>query len=188
MSADLRRLIDRPLGARRFGAFAAVACVLLLVAGGLALTASHRSTPAADTPRDLTATDGRATAGAVVAPTLDADPAAASSLEVDRAAAVRLARRFLAGYLPYLYGQGPARAVRGSTATLRRRLETARLRVSPATRKRRPRVVRVTAEPLDRGHWHVVATIADGGVAQYPIELLLTTGDGAARVAGVVSE
>lgn len=191
MTADLRWLVERPLGARRHGAFAVVACVLLLVAGGLAVTAGHRSASVADTSGDRTATNGRtsqAAAGAVVAPTLDADAVAAGSPESDRAAVVRQARRFLAGYLPYLYGHGAARAVHGGTAALRRRLETVRLRVSPAARKRRPHVVRVTAERLDRGRWHVVATVADGGVSRYPIELLITTGDGTARVAGVSNE
>lgn len=191
MTADRRRLIDRPLGARRLGAFAAVACVLLLVAGGLALTAGHRSTPGADTSGDRTALSGRtgeAAAGAVVAPTLDADPAAAGSPDGDRAMVARQARRFWAGYLPFLYGQGPARAIRAGTVSLRRRLETVRLRVPPAARRRRPRVVRVTVAPLDDRRWHAVATIADGGVAQYPIELLVTVSDGAARVAEVSSE
>jgi hypothetical protein len=191
MTADLRGLIDRPLGARRLGAFAAVACVLLLVAGGLALTAGHRYTPMAETSDGRPATNGRTSqtvGGAVVVATLDADPFAAGSPGGERAVVVRQARRFLAGYLPYLYGQGPVRVIRAGTVTLRRRLETAPLRVSPAARKRRPRVVRVTAESLDRRRWHVVATIADGGVTRYPIELLLTTGARGVRVAEVSSE
>ncbi len=179
MIAFLHRLLDRPLDAQRFGAFVAVAFVLSLVVAGLVLTAGNRATP----PGDGREVRG---GGAAVVPTLDID--GAESAGPGRRAVVRQARRFLRGYLPYLYGQGPARAVQGSTAMLRRRLEIARLRVSPAARKRRPRVVRVTADPLDGGRWHVVATIADGGVAQYPIELLLTTRAGAVRVGEVVSE
>jgi hypothetical protein len=175
-----RYWLDRPLDAQRSRAFAAAACVLLLVASGLVLTAGSRTTAPVDAPAV------RGDAAAAVAPTLDAD--AADPLVSDRRHVVRQARRFLRGYLPYLYGQGPADAIRGSAAALRRRLEAARLRVSPAARKRRPRVVRVSAEPLDRGRWHVVATVADGGVAQYPIELLLTTENGAVRVAEVSSE
>ncbi len=180
MIAQRHRLLDRSLDAQRFRAFVAVACVLLLVAAGLGLTAGNRVTAPVDAPV------GRDDADAAVVPTLDAD--AADPLGLDRRRVVRQARRLLTGYLPYLYGQGPANAIRGSAAALRRQLETARLRVSPAARKRRPRVVHMSAEPLGRGRWHVVATIADGGVAQYPIELLLTTGDGAVRVAEVVSE
>lgn len=192
MTADLRRLIDRPLGTRRFGAFAGVACVLLLVAGGLAFTAAHRPTSVDDIASGRPATDGRtgqAAAGVVVAPTLDTDPAAAGPLEGDRAAVVRQSRRFLTGYLPYLYGQGEARSIRASTGALRRRLESARLRVSPASRKRRPRVVRLAPEPLGRrGRWHVVATVADGGVAEYPIELLVSPSSRGFVVEAVVSE
>ncbi len=176
----VHRLVDRPLDARRFRAFAAAACVLLLVAAGLALTAGNRATAPVDEP--VLRGDGVV----AVAPALDVD--VARSPGADRRAVLRQARRFLTGYLRYLYGQGPAHAIRGSAATLRRRLEVARLRVSPAARKRRTRVVRVTAKPLARGRWHVVATIADGGVAQYPIELLITTTDGTARVAEVSSE
>ncbi len=71
---------------------------------------------------------------------------------------------------------------------MRHRLETTRLRVSPAARKRDPRVVRVIAEPMDEGRWHVVATIADGGVAEYPIELLIITTSRGLRVVEVSSE
>lgn len=180
MIGHLHGLVDRSLDAQRSRAFVAVACVLLLVAAGLALTAGNREAAPVDAPVV------HGDAAVAVVPTLDADTA--DPVGSDRRRVVRQARRFLRGYVLYLYGQGPADAIRGSAAALRRRLETARLRVSPAARKRRPQVVRVGAEPLDRGRWHVVATVADGGVAQYPIELLLTTGDGAARVAEVSSE
>jgi hypothetical protein len=179
MTGRSHRLVDRPLGAQRLRAFVAVASVLLLVAGGLVLTAGNRATTPAAAP------GSQAPAGAMVAPTLDAAP---RSPENDRTVVVGQARRFLAGYLPYLYGQGPARAVRGTTVGLRRRLEAMRLRVPPAAQKRRPRVVRMTAEPLDHGRWHVVATVADGGVSRYPIELLTTSGAGGVRVAEVSSE
>lgn len=184
MNAWWNRVADRPLGAQRVRAFAAASCVLLLVACGLAFTAGNRAP--ADPTRSVPTDAG--TQAAVVASTFD-DGADASGVPGDaRGAVVRQARRFLRGYLSYLYGQGPARALRGSTDVLRRRLASARLRVPPAARRRRPRVVRVVADPLDRGRWHVVATVADGGVARYPIELLITTGADGARVAEVSSE
>lgn len=183
MTAGSPRLVDRPLGARRNGAFVAVAAVVLLVAGGLAVTAGNDSTAPGDVPSSQSPP-----ASARVAPPLETDRAVEGSARDARIAVVRETRRFLAGYLPYLYGQGPVRALRGGTVELRRRLEDARVRVPPAARKRRPRVVRLTAEPLDRGRWHAVATIADGGVAWYPIELLLTTTGGGVRVAEVSSE
>lgn len=184
MNAWWHRLADRPLDAQRLQAFAAASCVLLLVACVLAFTAGNRA-PADPTRSVPTGADTQA---AVVASTFDDGPDAARAPGDERAAVVRQARRFLRGYLSYLYGQGPARALRGSTDVLRRRLALARLRVPPAARRRHPRVVRVVADPLDRGHWHVVATIADGGVARYPIELLVTTGADGARVAEVSSE
>lgn len=186
MSVGLRGLVDRSLDAQRVGAFVAAACVLLLVAGGLALTADRRARSTSDTDGSP-ASVGTGSQRAVVAPPLVASPETSGRI-VPRDAVVRQARRFLAGCLPFLYGQGPAGAIRGSTTALRRRLETMRLRVPPAARKRRPRVVRVTAEPMDQGRWHVVATIADGGVAEYPIELLITTTERGLRVAEVSSE
>lgn len=178
------QLIDRPLHAHRLRAFTAVACVLMLVAAGLARTAGNGAPSSRD---ERTAETAAQTHPAVVSPTFTDDLDAAPT-DDGRDAVIRQGRRFLAGYLPYLYGQGAARAIRASTTALRRRLTAARLRVSPAARKRRPRVVRVSADQLDRGRWHVVATIADGGVSRYPIELLITTSSRGVRVAGVVSE
>lgn len=182
MTAGSPRLVDRPLGARRNGAFVAVTAVVLLMAGGLAVTAGNDSAAPGDVPSSQAPP-----ARALVVPPLEAGTAVEGSARDARVAVVRQTRRFLAGYLPYLYGHGPVRALRGGTVELQRRLETARLRVPPAARKRRPRVVRLTVAPLDAGRWHAVATIADGGVARYPIELLLTT-RGGVRVAEVSSE
>lgn len=188
MTGRWSQLAGRPLTTERRGVFAAAACVVLLVAGGLTLTAGNEATAPAGNRSGRPGPGGAAAAS--VAPTLDAEPIAADVPEGDRATVMRQARRFLAGYLPYLYGQGSARSIRGGTVALRRRLANTRPRVSPATRKRRPRLVRLAAEPLDRrARWHVVATVADGSVARYPIELLITTSrSGGVRVAEVSSE
>lgn len=187
MTGWWHRLTGRSLEAQRPRAFASAACVLLLVAAGLALTA-HGGAPAPTNDPSATTTVSYGARPAVIMPPLADDPHAASSTDSGRYAVIGQARRFLSGYLSYLYGQGPVRGIRGSTDALRRRLSRARLRVSPAARRRHPRIVRVTAEPLDSDRWHVVATVADGGVARYPIELLIATQAHGARVVEVSSE
>jgi hypothetical protein len=180
MTAWRDRAAGRSLDTYRARAFAVATSLLVLVAVGLSVAAGSRAPATAD--------DAGVEQAAVVAPTFDDAPDPSGAPGDDRGPVVRQARRFLRGYLPYLYGQGPARAIRGSTDVLRRRLTAARLRVPPAARRRHPRVVRVVADPLDLGRWHVVATVADGGVSRYPIELLITTGAGGVRVAEVSSQ
>lgn len=60
-------------------------------------------------------------------------------------AARRGAARFLAGYLPFLYGRGSARSIVGITPDLRRQLIRVRGSVTPVERHRHPRVVSLTA-------------------------------------------
>lgn len=195
MIAPVRQLLDHPLDAQRPRAFAAAACGLLLIAGGLALTAGDPTQPATDERDRAQAEEPAPAAGsrdaATVAAPMPSDATSASSdaaSDVDRDTVQHHARKFLAGYLPYLYGRGSATTIEATTTVLRRRLSAARLRVSPAARRRRPRVVRVTVAPLNRGRWHVVATIFDGGASRYPIELLLKRAARGPVVSAVVSE
>lgn len=180
MTAWWDRATGRSVETYRARAFVVAACLLVVVAVGLSVAAGSRAPATAD--------DAGLEPAAVVASTFDDGPDRSGVPSDERAAVVRQARRFLRGYLRYLYGQGPARTLRGSTDALRRRLAAARLRVPPAARRRHPRVVGVVVEPLDRGRWHVVATVADGSVSRYPVELLITTDADGVRVAQVSSE
>jgi hypothetical protein len=74
----------------------------------------------------------------------------------------RAARRFLAGYLPYSYGQHRARAIAGASPALRRRLRGQRPRVPPRERARRARVMLLHADGVGRSRAAVVALVADG--------------------------
>lgn len=98
------------------------------------------------------------------------------------------ARRFLGGYLRYIYGHGPASEIRAASPQLARRLRRGRPRVSPATRQRRPRIAELSARSLGARTELAVATIDDGGAARYPIELVLERRGGRWRVARVGSD
>lgn len=89
----------------------------------------------------------------------------------DRHAATRATRRFLTGYLPFLYGRrGPDR-VRDATPSVVRALRRSRARVTPAQRRRRPRIgaLALTGQTADSAI--ATVTIRDGGPAPYRLSL-----------------
>jgi hypothetical protein len=86
---------------------------------------------------------------------------------------VRAARRFFAGFLPFLYGQGSADSIRAAAPALVDRLASSRRRVPPAAQPRRPRVAQLEGRRLGSGRASVAARIEDGGVAAYPVTLTL---------------
>ncbi len=163
----LRALADRPIAEHeRRLAFAVAAAVVVIAAGVLVLTRGSSPPP----------TPPRSGAPLVPAPPIALPPAPSGPPRGPAAApagAARDARVFLAGYLAYLYGHAAARAIHGATPRLVRRLERDRPRVSPATRERHPRIVALTARRVAGGRVAVTATIADGGVARYPILVVL---------------
>jgi hypothetical protein len=94
----------------------------------------------------------------------------------------RSARRFLSGYLPFLYGRGPASAIDPTTAELRARLAHSHVRVPAATRHRHPRVVEMRVRAAGGGRFAVSARVEDDGAASYPIELVVGRRGGRWRV------
>lgn len=89
----------------------------------------------------------------------------------ERRQAATAVRRFLSGYLPYLYGRGPADRVAPVTPSVARTLRSGSARVTPAQRQRHPRVaaLRVTGQ-TERSALTAVQ-IADGGPAPYQLTL-----------------
>ena len=85
----------------------------------------------------------------------------------------QVAERFLAGYLPFAYGRGSARAIRGIAPALRRELLRQRAQLTPVERHRRPRVM--SLQTLGTTPAFVVATavIDDGGVTPYRLRFTL---------------
>lgn len=116
----------------------------------------HRSSPRA------TAT-GTTTRGARPRPS----PVPASQV----ARARRVAGAFLAGYLPFAYGRGSASSVPSVTPALRLQLMRGRVQVTPVERRRRPRVVSLTAFGQAPGVVVATALIDDRAIANYAVQL-----------------
>jgi len=91
----------------------------------------------------------------------------------DRVAAARATRRFLSGYLPFLYGRGKAGSVRGTTPAVLRALRRSRARITPAQRRRHPRVAALSVTGQTTDSAIATVTIADGGPAPYRLSLTL---------------
>jgi hypothetical protein len=97
----------------------------------------------------------------------------------------RVAARFLAGYLPFVYGRGGALAISGITGALRLQLLRKRAQLAPVERRRRPRVV--SLQTIGTAPMFVVATanIDDGGIATYRLRFTLDCSAGRWAVSSV---
>jgi hypothetical protein len=169
----IRRLRDRPIGEReRRGALAAVAVVAIAATLLLALTAPEAP------PRRPASTPSRHVGEGET-------PRATESSSGSTASAVRAARRFLHGYLAYIYGHGRVAQVSAATSGLARSLASRAPRVPPSMRARRPRVLALHAVKTSTGVIEVTALVNDGGLVDYPIQLRLAGFDGRLLVAAV---
>jgi hypothetical protein len=177
MSGRLAQLLAHPIAERdRQRAFVAVAVIMLLAAGALTLIApAHGPKPIRVSARS---------APAAVSP---APPTAMPSVPIGPPPTVlQVGRAFLSDYLAYLYGHTRGRTFHAASASLARSLASHPARVSPAMRRRHPRVVSLTGHQLPgRSRWVLTATIADGGVARYPIELLIASSSRGPLVVGL---
>jgi len=131
-----------------------IAAVLLL-----AVTRGEPSAPAATHPSS-TAT-----------PAVHSDPAQAPDL--GERSAVRVARRFLAGYLAYAYGRAPAASMPGAARALIASLERHPSRVTIARQARLPRIEQLVLSLAQSGQPTVNAVLNDGGIVNYTVELVL---------------
>jgi hypothetical protein len=96
----------------------------------------------------------------------------------DRRAAAASVRRFLSGYLPYLYGRGPARRVAPVTPSVQQALRAGSARVTPAQRRRRPRVAGLEVIGQTPRSALAAVRVADGGPAEYQLTLTVERRDG----------
>ena len=86
------------------------------------------------------------------------------------AAAENAARLFLRGYLPWLYGQAPLRAITAATSGLLADLKAHPPRIPPTMQALRPKVAAIAMQR--RGHgWQALPNISDG---HETYELVLT--------------
>src|SRR5437764_8845850 len=81
--------------------------------------------------------------------------------------------RFLASYLPFAYGQGSALEIRGIPPALRHQLLGQRAQLTPAERRRRPRVMSLQTIGTTPAFVVATAMIDDGGVSTYRLRFTL---------------
>lgn len=150
--------------------YALILAVAALI-GALALVAVLRGSahPAAPPRRPSTAIS---TPGPVIG-TKPIPPAASPVGAAQLRAATPSARRFLNGYLGYLYGHTRARAVPDASHRLRATLAHDPVRITPAQRTRHPRLLALNVEPRAAGLALGTATIGDGAGVPYPVHLVL---------------
>jgi hypothetical protein len=172
MTAWLIRLRDRPIaeGERR-RAFIVSTGLLTLTVGLLALTSP--------TPTRRVTTGRYDAAGHTLSGPASAVPAPANadgtpSWGVLSPSEADVARRFLAGYLAYLYGHGGVAGVRDASPALVRSLAAHPPRVSIDIRARQPRLVALAPVAAPTGVVGVSALVGDGGVADYPVVLFIS--------------
>jgi hypothetical protein len=97
----------------------------------------------------------------------------------------QVAEQFLAGYLPFAYGRGGALAVSGITSALRSQLLNKRAEMTPAERRRRPRVVSLQTTATTPTFVVATALIDDGGVTTYRLRFTLERRAGRWLVSGI---
>jgi hypothetical protein len=181
----LRLLLNRPLRDSDRPRLLAVAVVVIMAAAGmLALSdGAHPGTPAVRTPvaapTPVLGDDNSVAAVPGPSPTPQATPGEegrpSRQVEGSRAdvtAAKRVARRFLAGYLPYSYGRRRPAGIAAATGRLRRRLAAQRPRVPARERRRHARLVLVQSDTVTHRHAVLLALIGDGA-RRYTLRLEL---------------
>jgi hypothetical protein len=147
---------------RWVGVAGGIAILLLALAAVVATQGGHR-------PPGRGTVDVPAARGPIVA-----HPPRVIRIAPAQLARARVAgRRFLAGYLPYLYGRGSARSVVGVLPTVATALRKNHPRVTPAQRRRHPQVRFLTLRPQTRTSILATARIIDGGIAAYGLTFTL---------------
>lgn len=102
----------------------------------------------------------------------NASPTARDQLSAaDRRAATAAVRRFLVGYLPYLYGRAPASRVEPITPSVAQALRAGTARTTPAQRRRHPRATAVKVTGQTARSALAGVQIADGGPAAFQLTL-----------------
>jgi hypothetical protein len=93
--------------------------------------------------------------------------------QADLARARGAALRFLGNYLRFAYGRAPVRSVTPVSSPLRRQLLRGGASVTPAERRRHPRVVSLQAGAETGGLARATGLVADGGVTSYIVRFTL---------------
>lgn len=143
--------------AARSRLFVAATVGIVTVAVALTLTAPDRDAPpAVAPPQTVPEQAGR----------VPSHPA--------RTVVATTARRFVVGYLAFLYGRAGTSAIASSTPEVVHKLARARVRVPAGARGRVPKLVNVRTDRLDGTRWLVSVVVRDRGVSVFPIELIVS--------------
>lgn len=176
----LRALLNRPIGEEERRRVFILALTVIAAAAALLIATrpDHHGPspqrPTADRTQSAPPVPARPVENPAYVP-VPAPEGGTAPEHLPAAPAAHAAQRFLAGYLPYIYGHGSAQAITGVTPALGRELSRHRPRVSPAQRQRHARVVTFRGQPGPRNTMLVTALIDDdGGVARYPIQMLVS--------------
>lgn len=175
-----RRLVNRP------SARGLVLAALIVVLGVLAVDTALRD--------DVRRPSGAARpvnppASPLITPPAPIEQASGELVSASQlAASRRVARRFLDGYLAFLYGRAPAAEVSDTSAAVRRELARNTRRIPPAQRDRTPRVVDLAVTAQAARAVIATASIDDGDVAVYPVVFTLDRQDGRWRVSRLASD
>jgi hypothetical protein len=165
-----RRWLDRPVSPGEPQVVLLTAIAALLIGAALLLAVTDVEAPRQRaTTRDLTAPHRQV-------------PRDDNRFARWRASTV--VRRFLAGYLPFAYGQRSAGSVRDATRELQLALAHRTIPAPSGLRRLHPRVVGVKIENVSGGAT-ATALVKDGEVLVYPIALRLTESGGRLLVAEV---
>jgi hypothetical protein len=97
----------------------------------------------------------------------------------------RIAERFLAGYLPFVYGRARAGSVRAITIELRDELIRERAQVTPVERRRHPRVTSLQVAGKTARLVLATVMIEDGGITTYALRFALERRAGGWAVSSV---
>jgi len=87
-------------------------------------------------------------------------------------AAASAARKFMSGYLAYLYGHAPGRQIEAATPHLIATIGRGNAPVAPAARRLRPVVVALGAREPSGNVLHITALVSDG-IARYPVRFVM---------------
>lgn len=147
----------------------AAAATALLALGILALALAPASRPRHPTRRPPAGPASLQTRGRQ-------QPGASSLSTVELARAREVASRFLEGYLPFVYGRASAGSVPAVEPALRGRLRSQTAVVTPAERRRHPRVLSLEVAGQASGVALATALIADGGITTYALRITLKEG------------
>ncbi len=173
-SASARSQVGSPIpAARRSGTLALVA--VAQIGGGPSYIVSLRDRAHTfGAQLTLTATARGWVVSAVSPPDLDTilgPPARPIPPPAGSGPAEQAAHAFLAGYLTWLYGHGPADAIADATSSLRARLKANPPNVPPAFQSRHGRLVALGLKSAPGGAWTGYASVTDG---QETYELTVT--------------